>query len=157
MRRYLGWLTIAWVLVIVAVLLFGYGAKSGATSLDSRVNSLAAQLRCPACQGESVADSNSDVAASIRGVIRQRMQQGESDQQITNFLESRYPGISLAPSTSGIGRLAWIAPPLLILGGLGLLAALVANWRSRSEREPVIVDQEYVRRVRSELAAGGGD
>lgn len=155
--KYRGWIAIGCLLVILGVLLLAYGGSSSNASLDSRVQSLASQLRCPACQGESVAESTSDVAISIRAVIRQRLQRGQSSQSIANYLESRYPGISLAPSTSGLGSLAWLAPPLLILGGAGLLLTLILDWRARGRRRGEVALPEYLRRVRAELAADQGD
>ncbi|MGH2443008.1 MAG: cytochrome c-type biogenesis protein [Chloroflexota bacterium] len=151
MRRRLGWIAIAWLVLVCAVALLAYGNASAQTSLDQRTQQLAGQLKCPVCQGESVADSQSDISKAIRGLIRKDLASGESPATITSFLLARYPNISLAPSTSGIGSIAWIAPPLLLLGGLGLLATLVIDWRTRGGSAPS-TNALYLERVRAELA-----
>ncbi len=159
MRRWLGWLAIAWLLIVCAVALLAYGGTTAHASLYDRTQSLAAQLRCPVCEGQSVADSQSDIARGIRGLIQRDLARGESEGQIKAFLLARYSNISLAPSTSGIGTVAWLAPPLLVLGGLGLVLTLVVDWRTRGRRAgsrpPNVTPTSaiYVERVRAELAA----
>lgn len=153
LRRWLGWIAIGLLLTIAAIALFAYGDQRRPVSLDARTQALAAQLRCPVCQGESIADSQSDIAQGIRRLIRRDLAAGQSEGQITSYLQSRYAGISLAPSTSGIGSIAWIAPPLLLLAGLALLLTLVADWRGRGRRQSRPTEAIYLERVRRELAA----
>lgn len=154
MRRWGGWIAIGWLVLMCAVALVAYGQPAQSVSLDARTRAVAGELRCLVCQGESVADSPSDFARSVRGLIRQRLQQGQSSGQIESFLVSRYGDrILMAPPTRGIGDVAWLAPPLLVLGGIGLVLTLVADWR-RHGREPSDVRDEYLQRVRAELAAG---
>jgi cytochrome c-type biogenesis protein CcmH len=153
-RRWGGWIAIGWLVLVCAIALAAYGQPAHSVSLDARTRAVAAQLRCLVCQGESVADSPSDFARSVRALIRQRLRQGQSAGQIESFLVSRYGDrILMAPPAHGIGDVAWLAPPLLVLGGIGLLLTLVADWR-RHGREPSNVRDEYLQRVRAELAAG---
>jgi cytochrome c-type biogenesis protein CcmH len=153
MTRWLGWIGIGWMLLICAAALTMYGTEPSRQSLDARTRAVAVELRCLVCQGESVADSNSRFSQAIRRLIRDRLRQGQSMDQIKSYLVSRYGNsILLSPPSAGIGSLAWIGPPLLILGGLGLLATLVTDWR-RKGRGPVHVARaEYIERVRAELA-----
>lgn len=152
MRRRLGWIAIAWMVALCLVLLVAYGHPAGRLSLGERTRALAAELRCPICHGESVADSTTDIARSIRGLIRRRLSEGQSSDAIKQYLVSRYgSSIELAPPSTGIGSIAWLAPLLLVLGGLGLLVTLIADWRSRG-RVAVTGKSEYLERVRAELA-----
>jgi cytochrome c-type biogenesis protein CcmH len=152
MRPWLGWIAIAWMLAICAVIFLAYGHTTSRPTLDQRTRALATHLRCPICHGESVADSTTDIARSIRSLIRQRLSTGESPDAIEQYLTSRYGNsIVLAPPTSGIGSIAWFAPLLLLLGGLGLLVTLVADWRSRSTA-PAVESVQYLQRVRAEVA-----
>jgi cytochrome c-type biogenesis protein CcmH len=154
MRRWLGWIAIAWLLGLAGIALVAYGQPGHALSLDQRTHDVAQQLRCLVCQGESVADSPSDFAKSLRALIRQRLAAGESPAAIQSFLVSRYGDrVLLAPPTSGIGRIAWLAPPLLVLGGIGLLLTLIADWRQRG-RTSAGGSDAYLDRVQAELAAG---
>ena len=151
--RWLGWIAIAWMLALCVVIFVAYGHPASHPSLDERTRDVAAQLRCPICHGESVADSTTDIARSIRGFIRMRLAEGQSPDAIKRYLASRYgKSIVLAPPTSGIGSIAWFAPFLLLVGGLGLLATLVTDWLSRGGRT-VTEHPENLERVRSELAA----
>lgn len=153
MRRWLGWIAIGWLLAVCALALLAYGNPSRPASLDDRTLALAAQLRCPVCQGESVADSQADIARGIRALIRHDLAAGQSPNTIRAYLLARYPTISLAPSTGGIGSVAWLAPPLLLLGSIGLLLTLVTDWRTGGRNRPVPARSIYLERVRAELAA----
>ncbi len=153
MRRWLGWIAIGWLLALSAVALVAYGNPQHA-SIDDRTQALAQQLRCPVCQGESVADSPSGIAKTMRATIRKRLAQGQSTEQIKRYFASRYGNwILLAPPASGIGNFAWLAPPLLVLGGIALLLTLVADWRSRGRARLAAGKDAYLDRVRAELAA----
>ena len=153
MRRWLGWIAIGWLLALCAIALVAYGSPQHA-SLDDRTQALARQLRCPVCQGESVADSPSGIAQTMRLTIRKRLAQGQSPEQIRGYFVSRYGSwILLAPPASGVGNLAWLAPPLLLLGGIALLLTLVADWRSRGRGRLAAGKDAYLDRVRAELAA----
>lgn len=157
MKRWLGWIAIGWLLVLCAVTLAAYGSPASGSSLDERTRAVAQQLRCPVCQGESVADSPSDIARAMRGMIRQRIARGQSADAIKSYFVSRYGAwILLAPPASGVGSLAWLAPPLLVLGGVGLLLTLVAGWRRRGEDRSPGAKATYLERVRAELAADSG-
>lgn len=158
MRRWLGWIAIVWLVCLCAVGLAAYGSPPASTSLADRTHALAQQLRCLVCQGESVADSPSDLAKAIRGLIRDQLAQGRSPDEIKRYLVARYGDrILLAPPTSGIGGFAWLAPPLLLLGGIGLLLTLAADWRRRGKAPARGGSAAYVARVRAELAAETGD
>jgi cytochrome c-type biogenesis protein CcmH len=153
MRRWLGWIAIAWLLVVCAVALAVYGNAPSRPSLDDRVRAVALQLRCPICQGESVADSPSGIAKAMRADIRRRLERGQSAATITHAYVTKYGDwILLAPPSAGVGGVAWLAPPLLLLAGIALLAALVADWRRRGRVRPVEGNRAGVERVRAELA-----
>src|SRR5712691_6339120 len=98
-------------------------------SLDQRVHDVASQLKCPVCQGESVADSPSTISQQMRGVIRQQLQQGQSEQQIIQYFESRYGNTILwSPPKQGFTILAWIIPIAILLSGAFLLMLVVRGW-----------------------------
>jgi cytochrome c-type biogenesis protein CcmH len=155
MRRWLGWIAIGWLLVLCALALVAYGNPAPRTSLTDRTMAIARDLRCLVCQGESVADSPSGFSQGIRGEIRRRLKAGESASQIEGFLVSKYGDkILLAPPAGGIGDLAWLAPPVLVLAGAVLLVMLVLDWRQRGRAPASAVRDEYLERVRAELGTG---
>ena len=158
MKRWLGWVAIAWLLALSAVALVAYGSPTSSPSLAVRVRDIADAVRCPACQGETVEESQTAIAASIRAIIRQRLVDGQSPAAIEAFLASRYGAqILLSPPSHGVGALAWLAPPLAALSGAVVLVALVVDWRRKGRVLPVRAAERYVERVRSELAADPGE
>jgi cytochrome c-type biogenesis protein CcmH len=158
MRRWLGWIVIAWLLAICALALVAYGNPSAHASLDQRTRDVAMQLRCPVCQGESVADSPSGIAQSMRRIIRRDLAEGKTPVQIkASFVKSYGDWILLAPPASGVGSLAWLAPPLLLLGGAGLLLTLLIDWRNRARLPTADGRAAYLERIRAEVAAERGE
>jgi len=77
-------------------------------------------LRCLICQGQSVADSNSDFAATIKLVIQDKVKEGKTKEEIYDFLVSKYgEWIVYQPSLSKNNFLLWFLPYLvLVMGGL---------------------------------------
>ena len=116
-------LPIAALLVAVAVAVGGVlVARSRPTPLSSRVDAVAATLRCPTCTAESVADSNSAMAQSMQHQIRHQLSQGRSPDQIRSWFESRYgERVLLMPHPHGLALLLWVVPVAAVLGGVLLL------------------------------------
>ena len=158
MKRWLGWSAIGWLLVLCSVALVAYGRASPPASLNDRTLAVARELRCPVCAGESVADSESGISQGMRAIIRRKLAQGESPDGIKRYFVARYgTKILLAPPTSGIGNVAWLAPPLLVIGGLGLVVTLVFDWRSRARSPLAAPGARYLDRVKAELSGGSPD
>ena len=79
-------------------------------------------IRCLVCAGQSVADSNAEMAGDMRSVIRERILAGETPDQIRTWLISRYgEGISYAPQFDGKTAILFAMPFLLLLAGLWLV------------------------------------
>lgn len=119
---------------LMAVLVVGALAigsqRGGPVTDEARTRRIGADLRCPTCQGMSVADSDAPAAQGIREEIARRVAEGrESDGQIKDFILSLYPDISLRPETSGLGLVVWALPVAAVAAVLVALAA--AGWRRR--------------------------
>lgn len=100
-------------------------------AMEARARNLQRQLRCLVCQGESIDESNADLAADLRHLVRQQMAEGKSDRQIQDYLVARYGNfILMKPPLEPDTYVLWLAP-FAVLIGAGAVAILVIR-RSRS-------------------------
>lgn len=104
--------------------------------LEKRMIVLAEKLRCLVCQNESLASSRADLAEDLRREVREQMQKGMSDEQIIDYLVSRYGDFVLyEPPLKSYTLLLWFGPfALLVVAALGLLFQL----RKRREIVPEV-------------------
>ena len=133
------------VAALVGVMILRPGADpTGA----ERADALAAELRCPDCQGLSVRDAPTSSAAEIRRQVSELIAGGASDAEVRDHFVSRYGDwILLAPSSP----LPWIIPLAVVaVAALGLVAWLA---RQRSPPPPVPVTPEERRRLNEEVDA----
>ena len=97
---------------------------------EARARALMEELRCLVCQGQSIADSDAEIAGDMRHLVRSRIAAGEQPGQIRAWLVERYGDwISYRPPAAPIGWPLWGAPLLLLLGG-----ALLVRKRIRLRR-----------------------
>lgn len=102
--------------------------------LEQRMVKLAENLRCLVCQNESLASSRSDLAKDLRQEVREKMKQGMSDQEIIDFLVSKYGDFVLFdPPMKSYTILLWYGPFALLLIGL---VGLVIQLRKRKNAVP---------------------
>ena len=104
--------------------------------LEQRMVNLAQNLRCLVCQNESLASSRADLAKDLRQEVRDKMKQGMTDQQIIDFLVSKYGDFVLFdPPMKSYTILLWYGPFALLLMGLGVL---VFQLRKRKNAVPEV-------------------
>lgn len=90
---------------------------------EAAAKSLMAELRCLVCQGQSIADSDAELAGDMRSLVRERIKAGESPGEVRSWLVERYGDwVSYKPGFSSGTVFLWAAPLLLVLAG-ALLAA----------------------------------
>tara|TARA_Y100001970_G_scaffold223997_1_gene275944 strand:- start:437 stop:817 length:381 start_codon:yes stop_codon:yes gene_type:complete len=96
---------------------------------NSNVDRISKNLRCLICQGQSVYDSNSEFALSIKSLISQKIAAGDSEDDIYNFLKSKYGDwIVYEPEFNKYTLLLWLLPLFLfIFGGLLIIRKLSIN------------------------------
>ncbi len=115
------WLVVGLVAIAAALLL---AAAPRTETADERVARLSAELRCPVCQGLSVADSPSDTARAMRDLVAQRVSEGRSDDEIrAEFRRAYGEWIFLQPPLLDVRGLVWLLPGAAIVAG-GVLVAL---------------------------------
>lgn len=140
------------------------GPPAGATlegdALNEATNRVSKHMRCPVCQGLSVADSPSESARAMKEEVRALVAQGYDDEQVIAYFEASYGEfIRLEPTTEGWNLLVWVLP-LVVLGGGGIAAVWTARGWSRSgaaggAAEPAIEIppelEPYLERVRADV------
>ncbi|MGL6110905.1 MAG: cytochrome c-type biogenesis protein [Rubrivivax sp.] len=145
-----------WLLVLLFAALAGIAQAKDAQPLaedpvlEAQVMRIAEELRCLVCQNETIAASHADLAVDLRKQIRQKLQQGQNQQQILDFMVQRYGDFVLyRPPVKASTWLLWGGPFLLL--GVALLA-LVMNIRRRRTLAPAPLQADEVERVRRLLA-----
>ena len=103
--------------------------SSKAIAEKSNVDEISKNLRCLICQGQSVYDSNSEFALSIKTLISQKLAAGNSEDEIYNFLKSKYGDwIVYEPEINKYTLLLWLLPLFLfIFGGLLIVRKVFIN------------------------------
>jgi cytochrome c-type biogenesis protein CcmH len=116
------WLTFILSCTAVAYTSDTYVFKDEVT--EKRYQSLIKELRCPKCQNQNLAGSNSPIANDLRREVYQLLSQGKADIEIVDFMVKRYGDFVLyRPKVSAITYVLWFGPILLIL--LGVVAVIV--------------------------------
>lgn len=89
---------------------------------EAQATALMEELRCLVCQGQSIADSNAEMAGDMRALVRQRIAAGEKPEAVRAWLIDRYGNwVSYRPPVEPVTWPLWAAPLLLLLAGAWLL------------------------------------
>jgi cytochrome c-type biogenesis protein CcmH len=113
-------------------------------ALEARARTLSSELRCLVCQNQSIDDSEAPLARDLRLLVRERLTQGDSDQQVLDFLVSRYGQfVLLRPRLELQTVLLWGLPPATLLAGvIGLLATARRRSRLAVDATPLSHDEQ---------------
>jgi len=111
-------------------------------ALEARARALSAQLRCMVCQNQSIDDSNADLARDLRLLVRQRLKDGDTDQQVLDYLVSRYGEfVLLKPRLSEHTLLLWGMPVFLVVVG-GVIILIQLSKRRQTASVAALSDEE---------------
>lgn len=89
---------------------------------EARATELMTELRCLVCQGQSIHDSDAEMAGDMRNLVRTRIEAGESPEQIREFLIDRYGSwVTYQPRLDWDTFVLWLAPLILLAGGAVLV------------------------------------
>ncbi|WP_019026334.1 cytochrome c-type biogenesis protein [Colwellia piezophila] len=106
-----------------------------------RFQALTKELRCPKCQNQNLADSNSPIAADLRKELYELLQQGKADIEIVNFMVDRYGEFVLyRPRVSSLTYVLWFGPAVLIL--LGFIVVIVIVRRKPVAQKDLVLSKE---------------
>jgi cytochrome c-type biogenesis protein CcmH len=98
--------------------------------LEARARAISQELRCLVCQNESIDESEAPLAHDLRVLVRRRIEAGDSDAQVMNFIVARYGEfVLLKPRLEWRTALLWGTPPGLLL--IGIVMLLIAARRRK--------------------------
>ncbi|WP_136658605.1 cytochrome c-type biogenesis protein [Nitratireductor sp. XY-223] len=119
--------------------------------LEQRARDISAGLRCLVCQNQSIDDSDADLAKDLRVLVRQRLMEGDSDQEVVGYVVSRYGEfVLLKPRFSARTLVLWATPAVILLGGLLYLVVSARRRRPVSDAVPLTeAEQADLRKVLS--------
>jgi cytochrome c-type biogenesis protein CcmH len=109
-------------------------------ALERRARDISAGLRCLVCQNQSIDDSDAPLAKDLRVLVRDRLQAGDSDGQVRDFIVRRYGEFVLLKPAFGLHTaLLWLGPALVLAGGA---AGLLVTLRRRRKDPPAPLSTE---------------
>ena len=86
--------------------------------LEARARALSKELRCVTCQSQSIDDSDAPLARDLRLIVRERLSQGDTDEEVIAFVVARYGDyVRLKPAFRGDTLILWLAPGLILITG----------------------------------------
>lgn len=108
-------------------------------SMEQEARELEKALICPVCPGETLEESQAQLAVQMRALLREKLSEGWTRDQILEFFGERYgTGVFAAPPKRGFDLVAWLVPPLgLLVGFLILIATVRGMTRNRTTTTPV--------------------
>lgn len=145
--------------MILALILMLLDAPQGTAlqgpALEQRTQEIASGLRCPVCQGLSIADSPSEMAVNMKAEVRSMVAKGYTREQIeTYFVRSYGEFVLLEPKFQGVTALVWILPIAALLLGAFAVWKVLRKWAAAPQPKPrVSADDPDLARVR-ELVKG---
>lgn len=138
-------LLVAWLLAAVVNSAVAVEAANLAADpvLEARVMKVAEELRCLVCQNETIAASHADLAVDLRKQIRTKLSEGQSEQQIIDFMVERYGDfVRYRPALNASTALLWIGPfALLLAAAIVLTRAIRGRQRQTPELSPADADR----------------
>ncbi len=148
---------LAWVAILATSLslLVVAAVDDGGLETDAeRIQRLSDSYACPTCRGQSVAESNAAVAATIRQFIADSVATGVTDREIRDQLVASYEArVLLNPPAEGFATLVWVLPVVLVVVGAVGVGVAVTGQRS-PDRSASDEDRDLVARARDRVGGG---
>src|SRR5690554_1215830 len=113
---------------------------------EQRYRDLIAELRCPKCQNQNIADSNAPISKDMRDEVYRMMQAGASNDEIVGALVARFGEfVQYKPPVDRRTILLWAFPAIAVIGGFLIVAGVVMRSGRRETQEPVLSPEEKAR------------
>jgi cytochrome c-type biogenesis protein CcmH len=138
--------------VLFALLCLGFASPGHAvietyefsnSSLEQRYRQLSAELRCPKCQNQNIADSNAPIAQDLRKLLYKQLEAGATDEEILEYMVSRYGEfVRYKPRFSGVTLVLWLMPVALFLGAVVVVLMVFRGSSTRAAASAAISVKE---------------
>ncbi len=127
---------IAWLMLGVFVLTaFVACVSENDLTPDQRAYTLDRELMCPVCDGQTIDQSHAQIAVDMKQIVREKIAEGESNQEIRDYFVARYGEVVLAsPEASGFNLIVWVMPVLIAGGGALAVVWVLKNMRKTSAK-----------------------
>ncbi|WDE08110.1 cytochrome c-type biogenesis protein CcmH [Thalassomonas viridans] len=110
---------------------------------QKRYQELTKELRCPKCQNQNLADSNSPIAADLRQQVYNLLNQGKSDMEIMSYMVDRYGDFVLyRPKVKNMTYILWFGPAVLLLLGVGVIIFILRRKPQAKEKTTLSAEQQ---------------
>ncbi len=147
------WVPLA-ALALVLVVALAVGSRSnGPQTAQQRADALASRVKCPTCQGLSVAQSKTELAVAIHDEIDRQVNLGKSDAQVISYISSKYgDGLLINPPATGAGAVVWVAPIAFLVMAFAALVVTLRRWSATGRRAVDGADLAAVQRAKEAAA-----
>ena len=117
-------------------------------ALEARARVISKELRCVVCQNENIDDSNAGIAADLRVLVRERLVEGDTNEETMQYVVDRYGEyVLLKPTFFGSNMILWLMGPFLLLVG-GITAAVFIRGRGAQRPEAALSTEEQEKLAR---------
>jgi cytochrome c-type biogenesis protein CcmH/NrfF len=107
----------------------GAGRVVQETLIDRQTRELSSKLRCVVCQGLSLQDSPSQLAQEMRGIVREKLEEGMTPDEVKEYFVARYgEWVLLAPEPKGFNLVVYVLPIAMLFGGAGFVFFTARKW-----------------------------
>ena len=148
-------------LVAVALLVVACQGSKAELSLEERAQALNKELMCPVCPSETIDQSQVELGKQMRAIVREKLADGESEQEIKDFFVDRYgDSVLAAPPARGFNVVAWVVAGLALPIAAAALVLALRVMRRRGETVPEHAQpkagveelEEYLSKVDEEMS-----
>lgn len=106
-----------------------------ADTLEDQIAEISGELMCPVCEGQSVAESNAQLARDMRAIIKTKLLEGQSKEEIIDYFVSSYGETILAsPPPRGFSVILWLLPVLSVLIGAAIILRTIYSYKVEEKK-----------------------
>ncbi len=120
-------------LVLSLTLLIAF--QVNADTLEDQIADISGELMCPVCEGQSVAESNAQLARDMRAIIKTKLLEGNTKEEIIDYFISSYGETILAsPPPRGFSAILWLLPVLSVLIGAAIILRTIRAYKVEEKK-----------------------